>query len=92
MADQPVAADKTEKPGTIILKPAKMQARGKVIEISETSVKIERTVKDKAEIMEFILENPAANIDVNDFIKVSYTVNDGKLVASRITKVKVKKK
>ena len=49
-----------------------MSAAGKVLEVSDTFLKIERTLNGKAEIMEFILEKPFSNIAVGDQIKVSY--------------------
>ncbi len=90
-ADTPVSVDNVEQGGKIISKTAEMHARGKVVEISETSVKIERTVKGNIEVMEFTLDEPAENISVNDFIKVAYTVNGSQLNASKISKVKAKK-
>jgi len=90
-ADKPVVVHNVEQGKKILVKTAKMHARGKVIEISETSVKIERTVRGNVEIMEFTLDEPAENISVNDFIKVAYTVNGDQLVASKISKVKAKK-
>jgi hypothetical protein len=42
--------------------------------------------------MEFALEKPLKNIILNDSVKIAYTENDGKLMASRVTKVTFKKK
>ena len=89
MAASPVKVDPVK---TNIVKAAKMHATGKVIEISDESVKIERTVKGDVETMEFALEKPLKNIIVNDSVKIAYTENDGKLMASRVTKVTFKKK
>ena len=55
---------------TNISKAAKMHARGKVIEISDEAIKVERTVKGEVEIMEFALEKPVKNMIVNDFVKI----------------------
>jgi hypothetical protein len=71
---------------TANVKMAKMNARGKVVEISDTAVKIERSIKDNVEIMEFTLENPAQDVVVNDYVKIVYSVKDGKLTASRVVK------
>ena len=71
-----------------VVKPAKMHATGKVIEISDKFIKIEREVKGYIANMEFALDKPAANIRINDFIKVDYIENDGRLVVSRIAIVK----
>jgi hypothetical protein len=70
---------------------AKMNARGKVIEISDKSVKIERTVKDKVETMEFGLEKPLENIAVNDNVKIAYIEKEGVFIAARVAKVVPKK-
>jgi len=91
-ADKP-ATDKTkvDSAKTNVVKSAKMNATGKVIEISDSSIKIERTVKGSAEIMEFVLEKPAENITVNDSVKIAYIEKDGQLLASRIVKATPKK-
>ena len=73
------------------VKAPKMNARGKVVEISDTAIKIERRIKGNIEVMEFSLENPAQNITVNDSVKIDYSVKDGKLTASRVAKPKTGK-
>ena len=72
---------------TINVKMAKMNARGKVVEISDKAVKIERSIKGNVEIMEFALENPVQGIAVNDSVKIDYSVKDGKLTAARVAKL-----
>ena len=69
-----------------------MHATGKVVEISDESIKIERTVKGDIENMEFALDKPFAGIMVNDSVKIAYTEKNGKLTASRVAKVILKKK
>lgn len=92
------ATDKATSPSnaepikTNIVKAAKMHATGKVIEISDESIKIERTVKGDVEAMEFALDKPVKNIIVNDSVKIAYTEQDGKLIASRVAKITFKKK
>ena len=61
-----------------------MSAAGKVLEISGTILKIERTLNGKAEIMAFILEKPFPNIAAGDQIKVSYLERDGRNVLIRV--------
>jgi len=70
----------------------RMHATGKVVEISDESIKIERTVKGDIENMEFALDKPTAGIMVNDSVKIAYTEKDGKLIALRVAKVVLKKK
>jgi hypothetical protein len=81
------AAEPVKAPAKV----AKMSATGKVTEISDTALKIERTVKGKAEMKEFVLEKPA-KAKVGDKVKVSYVEKEGKNVASKVTKVVMKKK
>jgi len=77
---------------TNTIKAAKMNATGKVIDISGESIKIQRTIRGNVEAMQFALENPTENIAVNDTVKIAYINQDGKLVASRVAKVDSKKK
>ena len=91
-ADKAASTAKTGPIKTNIVKAAKMHATGKVIEISDASIKIERTVKGDVETMEFALEKPVKNIIINDSVRIAYTENDGKLIASRVAKVILKKK
>jgi hypothetical protein len=72
---------------TTNVKAAKMNARGRVVEISDKAIKIERSIKGNVETMEFALGNPVANIAVNDSVKIDYSVQDGKLTASRVAKL-----
>jgi len=91
-ADRPASSVKMGPIKANIVKVAKMHATGKVVDISNDSIKIERTVKGDIETMEFALDKPAINIMANDSVKIDYTEKDGKLVASRVAKVKIKKK
>ena len=92
------AADKlvsgTSKADAVKVAPvrvAKMNATGKIIEISEKAIKIERTVKDKVETMDFVLDKPAENIAINDKVKIAYIEKDGSLLASSVAKITPKK-
>jgi hypothetical protein len=92
-ADKPATdTTKVDPAKTNVVKPTKMYATGKVIEISDSSIKIERTVKGNAETMEFVLDKPAENITVNDSVKIAYIEKDGQLLASRVVKATPKKK
>ena len=91
-ADKAVSPAKADPVKTNIVKAAKMHATGKVIEISDESIKLERTIKGDAETMEFALEKPVKNIIVSDSVKIDYLEKDGKLMASRVAKVTFKKK
>jgi hypothetical protein len=61
-----------------------MSTAGKVLAVSDAILKIERTLKGKAEIMEFIMEKPFPNIAAGDQIKVSYLEKDGRNVLVRV--------
>ena len=91
-ADKAISPAKADPVKTNIVKAAKMHATGKVTEISDESIKIERIVKGDAETMEFALEKPVKNIIVSDSVKIDYMEKDGKLIASRVAKVTFKKK
>ena len=91
-ADKPTTDTTKVDPAKInVVKSAKMNATGKVIEISDSSIKIERTVKGNAETMEFVLDKPTENIAVNDSVKIAYIEKDGQLLASRVVKATPKK-
>jgi len=92
-ADKPAPeAIKVDAVKTNSVKAAKMNARGKVIEISDESITIERSVRGNVEKIEFELDKPVENVVVNDFVSIAYTEQDGKLMASRITKTATTKK
>ena len=91
-ADKAVSPAKADPVKTNIVKAAKMHATGKVIEISDDSVKIERTVKGDVETMGFALEKAVKNIIVNDSVKIAYMEKDGKLIASRVARITLKQK
>jgi hypothetical protein len=82
------AAEKTVVPPSPSRVP-EMSTAGKVIEITATSMRIERTLKGEVEIMEFILEQPFTNIAVGDQIKVSYRARNGRNVLTRVAPAKV---
>lgn len=88
-ADKPASNADQVKVSTI--KIAKMNATGKVVEISDKTIKIERRIKNEVETMEFILDKPAENIAVNDAVKIAYIENNGSLLASRVVKMMPKK-
>ena len=82
--DQPAPAAKAEPVKTAPVKVAKMWATGKVVEITDTMVKIEKMVKGKVETMEFDLEKPLAKIKAGEKVTVSYVEKEGKMVALKV--------
>ncbi len=86
-ADTPVKeANQGVAPKQANVKTAKMNARGKVVEISDKAVTIERSIKGNVEKMQFALENPVKDIAVNDSVKIDYSVKDGIMTAARVAK------
>lgn len=73
-------------------KETKMSATGKVTEISDSMLKIDRHVKGKTEAMEFALEKACPDISTGDKVKVSYIAREDKKVASKVTKIAQKAK
>ncbi len=75
----------TEKAGAV--KTARMNARGKVVEMTEVTVRIERQIKGASEMMDFQIDGPLKGIAVNDVVKIAYTEKSGKLIAIKIVRV-----
>jgi len=65
-----------------------MNAAGRVLEISDTALKVERSIKGETEVMEFVLENPLRDIGVGDQIKASYRQDNMKYILLRVQKAK----
>jgi hypothetical protein len=61
-----------------------MRAAGIVIEITDTTLKIERKVKDTVEAMEFALEKPWIKIKAGDKVRVSYITRGDQNVATKV--------
>jgi len=68
------------------VKVVKMKATGKVVEVTDTMLRIERTVKGTVEPFEFALEKPLTKIKVGDKVIITYMIKDEKNVITRITK------
>jgi len=73
-------------------KAAKMTATGKIVDLSDAMLVVERSVKGKAETMEFGLDKPLAGMKVGDKVTVHYVVKDGKNMATKVTKSEAAKK
>ena len=83
-----------EPPKAASVKPPKetrVSITGVVKEINSTMVMVERTVKDKTETMQFVLDKPVEQINVGDKVRVSYIKKDDKHIAIRVTPVVAKK-
>ncbi|MGB5157755.1 hypothetical protein [Desulfobacterium sp. N47] len=83
----PPTAKPAVLPANAIEKETRMSATGKVTEISDTMLKIDRHVKGNSETMEFILEKACPNITAGDKVKISYITKDEKNIVVKITKI-----
>lgn len=75
-----------ETPPAVPLPPSRvpdMSTAGKVIVVSNTEMRLERTLKGKVETMVFLLENPFPAVKAGDQIKVSYRERDGRNILIR---------
>ncbi len=63
-----------------------MTVTGKVQEVTATDLKIERVVKEKAEVMEFTLSKALTGVAVGDEVVVAYHVKDGKNIVVSVHK------
>ncbi|MGD0276486.1 MAG: hypothetical protein ABSB79_10640 [Syntrophales bacterium] len=69
-----------------------MAATGKAVEITDTTIRIERTVKGNVEIMDLDLEKPVKDIKSGDKVRVSYIEKVGRHEVTKFTKVTIKPK
>ena len=84
------AADAKAKPAPA--KTTSMTATGKVVDLSDTALKLERSAKGKTETMEFGLDKPVSpDIKAGDKVTVRYVKKDGKNVATKVSKAAAKK-
>lgn len=67
-----------------ILKVVKMRATGRVIDITDTTLKIERVIKGTVEPFEFQLEKPITKFRVGDKVVVRYITKDEKNILKEI--------
>ena len=88
------APNKVEPAKAATVKPPKetrVSITGVVKEINSTMIMVERTIKDKTETMQFVLDKPVEQINVGDKVRVSYIKKDDKLTAVRVNRVVAKK-
>jgi hypothetical protein len=82
-ADQPKGGAAKAAPA----KTAQMTATGKIVELSDTMLRLERSAKGKVEAMEFGLEKPLGpEVKIGDKATVHYVSKDGKKVATKVNK------
>jgi len=81
------AAEKPPAVPTLPPRVPEMSTAGKVIAVSSTELRLERTLKGKMETMEFVLENPFPTLKAGDQIKIGYREKDGRRILTRVTPV-----
>jgi len=64
---------------------------GVVKGLSDTTILVERAVKGKVELIEFVLDEPMEKIEVGDKVKISFIKNEGKYIAVKVMLVVNKK-
>lgn len=80
------APPKSEPAKATTVKIVKMKATGKVVDITDTTLKIERTIKGSVETVELLLEKPLTKFTVGDKVMVGYISQDEKNIVTRIVK------
>lgn len=74
-------------------KTTSMSMAGKIVDLSDNMLKLDRSVKGKTETVEFALDKPVpAEIKSGDKVKVTYVSKDGKKVATKVAKSTAGKK
>jgi len=93
--DKPPAVPSSTQPAKTtaikVHRETRVSFTGIVKEISDTTLLVERSVKDNVETMEFTLDKPAEDIKAGDKIKVSYIKKDGKNIVRKVSPFTVKK-
>lgn len=89
--DQAVKAPPTSEPAkATTVKIVKMKATGKILDITDTTLKIERTIKGSVETVELLLEKPLTKFTAGDKVMVWYISQDEKNIVTRIVKQRPK--
>lgn len=88
-----IAAEQQKEMGKAApAKTTKMTATGKIVELSGTMLKLERSAKGKTETMEFMLESPLTDMKAGDKVTVQYVAKDGNKFATKVTNASAAKK
>ena len=74
-----------QAPSRLSSRTPELSTAGRVLEISETLLTIERTLKGKVETMTFALESPLPEVAVGDQLRVSYLQREGQNVLTRFS-------
>lgn len=74
-----------QAPSRLSPRTPEMSTAGRVLEVSETLLTIERTLKGKVETMTFVLERPLPEVIVGDQLRVNYLQREGQNVLTRFS-------
>ena len=87
----PVKVDSSKAPAVRTAKRTRVTFIGVVKGLSDTTILVERAVKGKVELIEFVLDKPTEKIEVGDKVKVSYLKKEGTNIAIMVSPLVAKK-
>jgi len=87
----PAKVASSKAPAFRTTKRTKVTFIGVVKGLSDTAILVERAVKGKVELIEFVLDKPTDKIEVGDKVRVSYFKKEGKNIATMVTPIVAKK-
>jgi hypothetical protein len=87
----PAKGDSSKAPAVRTAKRTKVTFIGIVRGLSDTTILVERAVKGKVELIEFVLDKPTDKIEVGDKVRVSYLKKEGENIATIVTPIVAKK-
>lgn len=86
----PTKVASSNAPAVRTAKRTKVTFIGVVKGLSDTTILVERAVKGKVELIEFVLDKPTDKIEVGDKVRVSYFKKEGKTIATIVTPIVAK--
>ena len=87
----PAKVDSSKAPAIRTAKRTKVTFKGVVKGLSDTTILVERAVKGKVELIEFVLDKSTEKIEVGDKVRVSYLKKEGKNIVTTVTPIVAKK-
>ena len=87
----PAKVDSSKAPVVRTTKRTRVTFMGIVKGLSDTTILVERAVKGKVELIEFVLDKPTEKIKVGDKVKVSYLKKEGENIAIMVSPIVAKK-
>jgi len=87
----PAKVDSFKAPLVRAEKRTKVTFIGVVKGLSDTTILVERAIKGKVELIEFVLDKPTEKIEVGDKVKVSYLKKEGENIAIMVSPIVAKK-